>query len=543
MTAPFVSGAAPERPNIVVIYADDMGYGDCTANNPDSKIPTPHIDRLAIEGLRFTDAHSPSSTCTASRYGLLTGINPARTGVTNRIAGLGPVIDKDEVTIADFLKDQGYVTRMVGKWHLGFELHGSGPRKTIDFTKPLVGGPLDCGFDSFFGVRKAVSSPPYFYIRDREPVAKPTETTPGTKKGLKTNGSDDRTAYAAGNIAPGFVPEQCNAQFCDEAVKIIKGHAASGENKPLFLYCAMLEPHTPWLPTTEYVGKSKAGAYGDYIVQLDHEVGKVLQALKDSGLDKDTLVVFSSDNGAMWRQPDIERFDHRANGVFSGTKGTSWEGGHRVPFILRWPGKVRASAVSGAVINHTDLFASLVELFDVDIAKAYPGSAPDSYSFLSVLKDPGTEHHRPGMVVTPGSYRLGEWKLRFARGARSSTDRTVADAVLHNLSKDPTEEKDLSDAHPETKARLFVKYQQFVAARKIKPLAAQVLESKREKNGQRRKPRKPSLPASSFRTDDKDKKTGNPELGTGNWEPGTRDAGGGASYSFSCSFSASSVRP
>ena len=502
-----VTARAAEKPNSIVIYADDMGYGDCTVNNAESKIPTPHIDRLAKEGLRFTDAHSPNSTCTGSRYGLLTGICPVRTGVTNRIVGLGPVIDRDEVTIADFLKDRGYITRMVGKWHLGFELHGDGPRKTFDFSKPLVGGPLDCGFDSFFGVRSAVSSSPYFYIRDRAPVSKPTESTPGTRKDLKISGKDARTAYSPGDIAPGFVPEQCNAKFCDEVVRIIMGHATSGKNKPFFLYYAMLEPHTPWLPTKEHVGKSKAGPYGDYIVQLDHEVGRVLQALRESGLEKDTLVIFSSDNGAMWRREDIERYGHRANGVFSGTKGTAWEGGHRVPFIVKWPGKVRASTVSNAVINHTDLFATLADVFKVDIAKAYPGSAPDSTSFLSVLEDPRKEHHRPGMVITAGSYRLGDWKLRFARGARSSTDRTVSDAVLHNLSKDPAEEKDLSDSHPETKARLFAAYQKFVADRKLKPLAVKVLENMSKKKGQKRTPKKgtPSEQRNAGRNDKRPK--------------------------------------
>jgi arylsulfatase A len=276
---------AAEKPNIIVIYADDMGYGDCTVNNPESKIPTPNIDRLAKEGMRFTDAHSPSSTCTASRYGLLTGTCPVRRGVVNGLTGLGPVIDKDEVTVADFLKNHGYVTRMIGKWHLGFEMYGDGPRKTFDFSKPLVGGPLDCGFDSFFGLTKAPSGPPYFYIRGREPAAKPTETTPGTKRDLKANGRDSRTAYAGGDIATGFVPEECNAAFSDEAVKIVNDHAESDQGKPLFLYHAMLEPHVPWLPGEEFAGKSKAGSYGDYIEQLDYEVGRVLAALNETGLE------------------------------------------------------------------------------------------------------------------------------------------------------------------------------------------------------------------------------------------------------------------
>lgn len=478
---------AAEKPNIIVIYADDMGYGDCTANNAESKIPTPNIDRLAKEGLRFTDAHSPASTCTASRYGLLTGTNPARTGVVNGLTGLGPVINEDEVTVADFLKDQGYVTWMVGKWHLGFEMYGDGPRKTFDFSKPLAGGPLDCGFDSFFGLIKAPSGAPYFYIRGRRPVAKPTETTPGTKRDLKTNGKDSRTAYAGGDIAPGFVPEECNSRLCDDAVKTITEHANSDGNKPFFLYYAMLEPHVPWLPTEEFGGKSKAGPYGDYIVQLDHEIGRVIQALKDSGLEDDTLVIFSSDNGAMWRKPDIERFNHRANGIFSGTKGTAYEGGHRVPFIVRWPGKVPASSATDALINHSDLFATLAELFNVDTAKAYPGSAQDSHSFMPVLREPASEHERPGMIVTPGSYRLGNWKLRFQRGG-GSTDREMSEGLLHDLSDDPAELKDLSNAHVVTKRKLFADYQQFVADRKLKPLAVQVAERKNAKKRPTKRP-------------------------------------------------------
>lgn len=479
------------KPNIIVIYADDMGYGDCTVNNPESKIPTPNIDRLAKQGMRFTDAHSPSSTCTASRYGLLTGTCPVRRGVVNGLTGLGPVIDNDEVTIADFLKDQGYITRMIGKWHLGFELHAEGAKgKSMDFSTPLSGGPLDCGFDSYFGVRKAVSGPPYFLIRGREPVAKPSETTPGTKKDLKTNGKDVRTAYPPGDIASGFVPEACNAMFCDEAVKILKEHAASDENQPLFLYYAMLEPHTPWLPTEEFAGKSKAGSYGDYIVQLDHEVGRVLEALKESGLQENTMVIFSSDNGAMWRPQDIEQFGHRANGIFSGTKGTAYEGGHRVPMIVRWPGIVPESHVSGAVINHTDLFATLADLFDIDIAKTSPGCAPDSHSFLSVLRDPANVHRRSGMPVTPNSYRLGDWKLRFRRGGGvNSSGRSISNAFLYNLAEDPAEENDLSQANTETKQRLFAEHQAFMAAQDLKPLAKQVAAKKDAKKSKTPKTR------------------------------------------------------
>jgi arylsulfatase A len=495
VVALLIGEAFADQPNIVIVYADDMGYGDCTANNPESKIPTPSIDRLARQGLRFTDAHSPAATCTASRYGLLTGTNPARTGVVNGLTGLGPVIDSGEVTVADFLKGQGYVTWMVGKWHLGFEMHGDGPRRTFDFSKPLVGGPLDCGFDSFFGLTKAPSGAPYFYIRGRRPVARPTETTPGTKRALKTNGKDSRTTYAGGDIAPGFVPEECNARLCDDVIKTITEHSKSAGNKPFFLYYAMLEPHVPWLPTEEFGGKSKAGPYGDYIVQLDHEIGRVLQALKDSGLEDDTLVIFSSDNGAMWRQPDIERFNHRANGIFSGTKGTPYEGGHRVPFIVRWPGKVPAYSATDALINHSDLFATLAGLFNVDIAREYPGSAQDSHSFLPVLREPASEHERPGMIVTPGSYRLGNWKLRFRRGG-SSTAHAISEAMLHDLSDDPAELKDLSNAHVERKQKLFADYQQFVADRKLKPLAVQVAE---RKNAKKRPTKKTPKTSSSRR--------------------------------------------
>ncbi len=223
---------AAEKPNIVIIYADDMGYGDCTVNNPESKIATPNIDRLAREGLRFTDAHSPGTTCTASRYGLLTGINPARRGVVNGINGLGPVLEANELTVAAMLKAQGYSTRMVGKWHLGFELAPTeGRRPILDLSKPFVGGPLDHGFDTFLGLNSAMSSGPYYYIRNRGPEVLPTEST----KGNKASDRDKRESYAAGDLSPGFVHEEVNSRLCDEVINIIRNHYVKNDPEPLFV--------------------------------------------------------------------------------------------------------------------------------------------------------------------------------------------------------------------------------------------------------------------------------------------------------------------
>jgi len=489
------SDGTARSPNIVFILADDMGYGDCTAYNPESKVRTPNIDRLAREGLLFTDAHSASATCTGSRYGFLTGISPARRGVVNGINALGPVLEDKEVTVAELLKSQGYLTRMVGKWHLGFEMKPAKPRPTWDFSKPLMGGPLDHGFDSFLGLRQAVSSAPYFYIRNREPEAEPTETTEGTKRSAKANGKDARTAYGSGPIAPGFVPEECNARLNDDAVRIIREHAAKGDQaKPLFLYYAMLQPHTPWLPEERFVGKSDAGPYGDYLVQMDHEVGNVLRALNETGLDRNTLVIFTSDNGAMWPQGYVDATGHRANGPLAGGKARPEEGGHRVPFIARWPGHVTAAARTDATINHTDFLATCADLLEVDLKKLAPETIKDSHSFLNVLGNPATTHERAPMAVTAGSFRHGDWKLTFNRGPRSAGPETreASHASLYNLADDLGEQSDQSEAQPRRKAELFAAYQEYFQDRKLKPLAAQVAANKARKKPGTRTRRKPT---------------------------------------------------
>ena len=475
------SQADPSKPNIIFILADDMGYGDCTAYNPASKVVTPNIDRLAKEGLLFTDAHSASATCTASRYGLLTGINPARRGVVNGICQLGPVLEEHEVTVAELLKEQGYFTAMVGKWHLGFEMKPSKPRPTFDFSKPLTGGPVDHGFDSFLGLRQAVSTAPYFYIRDRQPEAIPTEITVGTKTIAKAACKNPRTAYGPGDIAPGFVPEEAPARLCDEVVAILRDHAASGNDaKPFFLYYAMLQPHTPWLPEDRFGGKSGAGPYGDYLVQMDDEVGRVLEVLSDTGLEKNTLVIFSSDNGSHWSDDDIAQWDHRANGPLAKGKAHPEEGGHRVPFVARWPGQVPAGTTTDATINHTDFLATVAELLEVDLSQAAPEAVKDSRSFLPVLKDGSSDYQRPAMAVTAGSFRHEEWKLTFNRGSRSAgpAEREVSNASLYHLAEDLGETKDLSASMPERKRELFAAYREYFADRKLKPLAEQVAAKK-----------------------------------------------------------------
>lgn len=464
MGAQTSAGDAERLPNIVFILADDMGYGDCAAYNPESKIPTPHIDQLAREGLRFTDAHSASGTCTPSRYGLLTGIAPAHTGVKNTLLAKGkPIIAEDEATIATLLRDQGYMTAMIGKWHLGFDMDMSGRRKAFDFAKPLTGGPLDRGFDTFFGIHSSAGAAPYFYIQGRRPVAKPTQPIQESRKGV-----DRRLDWANGDAAPGYKLEEVAPRLCGEAVRVINGYATSKEEKPLFLYYALSSPHSPWLPTKDFQGKSQAGLYGDFIVQLDAEVGRVHKALKEAGLDENTLLIFASDNGAMWKEEDIEMHDHRAMGALRGHKAEGYEGGHRVPFIAKWPTKIPASSVTKTTINFTDVFATLAQLLEVDTEEAYPGPTRDSYSFLASLSSPEKRLPRPPMVNMPDCIRIGDWKLIYPRRGQGPSAKGSTDFELYDLARDLSEETDQAAKKPDQVKQLFKEYQAFIQDRKLK---------------------------------------------------------------------------
>jgi arylsulfatase A-like enzyme len=446
---PIAWGQDDRKPNIVVILVDDMGFGDPGCFNQDSKIPTPHIDGLARDGMRFTDAHAPGALCHPSRYGLLTGRHPFRTDVS--VWRKKPVIEAGQATIASVVKSQGYRTAMVGKWHLGFAEDG--------YDKALPGGPVDVGFDSFFGIRASTDIPPYFYIRGDRAVAPPSDH-------ISANSSEGWSPiqgafWRAGGIAPDLELAGVLPRFTAEAVDVINTHAGSDE--PLLLYLAYPAPHTPWLPSAEFIGSSGAGSYGDFLVMVDAMVGRVLKALDAAGMAENTLLVFSSDNGPVWYDTDVARFGHDSSGGLRGMKGDAWEGGHRMPFIVRWPGKVQPSSVSQQTICFTDLLAT----FAAASGAPLPSGKSDSFNILPVLlgEQPAHEPIRGPLVIPSGngafSIRSGPWKLidRLGSGGFTKPKRITPGpdgptGQLYNLAEDPSEAVNLYKAQPQIVKRL-----------------------------------------------------------------------------------------
>jgi arylsulfatase A-like enzyme len=459
------AGVERERPNIVIILADDLGYGDCGAYNKESKIDTPQIDQLAREGLLFLDAHAAGSTCTPSRYGLLTGINPVRTGVLNTSLQKGKtIIDEDEATIATMLRDLGYATMMIGKWHLGFQMNTTGNRPVFDFSKPLMGGPMDRGFESFYGIHSSPGASPLFYIRGRSAVELPAE-----KGTVRNNRGSDEPVEAKVMMSPGYRPVDASPSFCDEAVEQIHAHAASDKSKPLFLYYASTVPHQPWVPSAAFKGKSGLGDYGDFVMQLDDVVGRINSALKETGLDKNTLLIFTSDNGpGPWAYRAMKEVGHASSAALRGSKADAWEGGHRVPFIVKWPERVAANTQTKAVINFTDLFLTVAKLLEVDVLNTYPRSAKDSVSFLSVLLDPSQEYKRQAMMFGRGFVREESWKLVSKTRVREMDTVEQSQFELFHLQEDLSEQKDQSIAHPERVERLFQAYRKYAESRELK---------------------------------------------------------------------------
>ncbi|MEL6108787.1 MAG: arylsulfatase [Planctomycetota bacterium] len=440
------------RSHIVVIMVDDMGYGDPGCYNAESKIPTPNLNQLARDGMRFTDAHAPGPLCHLSRYGLMTGRYPFRANPGQWRKK--PTIAENRVTIASLLAESGYRTAMVGKWHLGFNEDG--------YDKPLPGGPIDRGFQSFFGIRASTDIPPYFYLRGDRAVSPPSLN-------ISANSSPGWSPiqgafWRAGGIAPGLELKDVLPKFTEEAIDVIDAHAKSAPQQPLMMYLAYPAPHTPWLPSPEFIDSSKASMYGDFTVMVDAMIGKVLQALQKNEMDKETLVIVTSDNGPVWYEADVNRFAHNSSGGLRGMKADAWEGGHRMPFVVRWPGVVAPASVSEQTICFTDLLATFAAIVGVELPQ---DAGPDSFDLLPVLRGQVSDDEpvRPSFVMESGNktmtVRVGDWKLieglgsgGFSKPSRVKPTPGGPVGQLYNLADDPAETTNRFADLPETVARL-----------------------------------------------------------------------------------------
>lgn len=451
------------KANVVLILADDLGYGDPTCYSKESKIPTPRMDRLAEQGIRFTDAHTPSAVCTPTRYGLMTGRycwrSSLKQGVLNGYSE--PLIETDRLTVAALLKRHGYNTGCIGKWHLGlgWATKEAGQKFTgdnADWSEPVTYGPQSLGFDYSYIIPASLDMDPYCWLENGRLVEPPTGHTPGSERRWSGGGG----YWRAGAIAPSFDFYAVLPTVTAKSVDFVKRQTA---DKPFFLYAALTAPHTPWMPTDEFRGKTKVDWYGDFVTEVDWAVGQIVQAVDDAGFKDNTLVVFTSDNGSHWPVDQIKKFDHRANGPWRGQKSDIHEAGHRVPFICRWPGHIKLGTQSRQTICLTDVLATFAAI----VGDPMPTDAgPDSYNILPAMLNPGLETPiREATVHHSGSgmfaIRQGPWKLvqglgsgGFTAPQRITPTPGGPEGQLYNLDDDPGEQKNLWSEQPEIVKRL-----------------------------------------------------------------------------------------
>lgn len=472
------ASAGPRRPNILFILADDLGYGDVRCFHAGSKIPTPEIDRMAREGMRFTDAHSPSGVCSPTRYGVLTGRYAWRGWLKRGVllAYSPAMIEEGRLTVAGMLRRQGYRTAAVGKWHVGMTFtKTSGEIVTqkdghirdaslIDFSKPITGGPVDNGFDYFFGNAACPTTDYlYSYIENRATVGRPTIAEPGGNY----EAGQPMTEYRAGMRSPGFDLTTVDVTLKDVSVRFLEDHARTRPGQPFFLYHAMSAAHMPILPAKEFRGKSGVGLYGDFVMEADWVVGELIRTIDRLGLGEDTLILFTSDNGPEICVRDVrQEFGHNASGPLRGLKRDNWEGGHRVPFVARWTGRIPKGTTSTETLCLTDLMATAAAVSGATLPN---DAGEDSYNMLPALL--GGKGKRPIREATvhhsfDGSFaiRQGDWKLLLHQGpgdnnyAKIAPELPVSDpgaaGQLYNLRADPQERVNLYRQRPAIVARL-----------------------------------------------------------------------------------------
>jgi arylsulfatase A len=457
-----------ERPNIVVILADDLGYGDVHCYNPErGKIPTPHIDQLASQGIRFTDAHSSSAVCTPSRYTILTGRYHWRSRLQKEIVWYWekPLITSDRMTIGTLAKQKGFRTACIGKWHLGWDwqipsdqskLFKEKAKRTAVatdahravwkevFSKPIGGGPIELGFDIYFGV-DVPNWPPFCFIEQNRTVGIPSEFLPVNF--LKTN-----IDMTLGPAVKGWALEPILPELAMRASDFITTSASKAE--PYLLYLSLTSPHSPLAVNKEWQGKSGLGRYADFVMETDAVVGQVLEAVKKSGEEKNTVVIFTSDNGCApyIGVPGLEKKGHYPSGPLRGYKGDAYDGGHRVPFIVRWPMVVETGVVSDHLVHQADLMATFADILG---AKLPDNAGEDSFSILPLLKgrnSPVRTHAVSASWHGLPAVRLGQWKYIPAPGSggwKWKRDNSSQPVQLYNLASDIGEKRNVASEYPE----------------------------------------------------------------------------------------------
>ena len=473
--------AAETKPNIVYVLCDDLGYGDVRALNPDGKIATPHMDRLAREGLVFTDAHSGSGVCTPTRYGVMTGRYAWRTKLQNGVlGGLSPrLIEPERLTAASLLKQHGYHTACIGKWHLGLDwvkkpgkkvnelgIEGAELNWNVDFEQPFAGGPTAVGFDYYYGISASLDMVPYSFLEnDRVTVIPTVEKSFPMMLGKKAN-------TRKGPAAEEFDAEDVLPKLTAKAAEYVAARAADAKaGKPFFLYLPVASPHTPIVPKKEWQSKSGINPYADFVMQTDAALGELLAALDQHGVADNTLVIFTSDNGCS-PQADYAKLaesGHNPSYKFRGTKADIYEGGHRVPFLVRMPGKLGAGRIVAHPVCLTDLVATCAEIVGT---KLPDDAAEDSFSLLPLLK--GGEKSARDHVVhhsINGSFALreGDWKLCFCAGSGgwsppqpAKVPANAPEIQLFNLAIDIGEQANVQAEQPEIVERLSERMQTLI---------------------------------------------------------------------------------
>ncbi|MDB2385342.1 arylsulfatase [Polaribacter sp.] len=469
-----------EKPNIIIIYTDDQGYGDVSALNPDAKFSTPNMDKIANEGVVFTDGHSSDAVCTPSRYSLLTGRYSWRTSLKeNVLRADGPcLIEENRMTIASLLKENGYNTAMVGKWHLQMQFKGK-VNKGRDWSKPFTEGPIEHGFDYFFGIPASMNygiltylendrvlDPPVLYTKKKRDV------TPRTYR--MTPPYKEEWSRGHVEVAPSFNDELVLETFAEKAVEYINTSASDAKNgKPFFLYLPLTSPHLPHCTHPDFQGKTECGNYGDFMEETDYRVGQVLDALKANGLEENTLVIFSSDNGAESNYVyQRDTFGHYSCMNFKGGKRDIYEGGHRVPFLMRWPNGIKAGTKVDEPVCQTDYLATIASIID---AKIPDNAGEDSYNVFPLIDKNSEKKYQSDRAVIHHSFtghlsiREGDWKLNMFRGSGGSLEPKFVEVKegdapyeLYNIKNDPSETTNLYFENPEIVKRLKEKITKIV---------------------------------------------------------------------------------